>query len=560
MTQPTSADQVVEYLNRQSLCINRDALVEWKVRTERRLQNAWKNLNEPWRAAFRVRGPGAITNKNGYLDQDSNVFNHLVADALRELADDDDNPPRIDPSTCRNSLSPLGIWAGCQHDLHRCRELFRAAELARLGRQESTKARYATMNGFRSWAPDLKVYRSQDFRLFRPKPGYEFLNCRVRELPLRALFAMASKRMTSNGTDGLSFLGDRVLLNYSRPQDDWGYTPEYDESGLVLPDFDCYAWYAAILASRRATPGWSIVEASEQEVAQTGIFMERVRSGELQAENTIREVRAILDTLAYGLPNVFRLRLMKSEYGVDLSEVTLSHSEQLLEPNVSTLEDQFAPDHIERASLALGLNPDMVYTCLIGLVAPPSQLAIEERDLVVKEKGWLTQEAWDQLSTLSATGRGEKSESWQVRATLHRNLLSDLRSGKRGLVMQLFEQLLEIENDRDAVAAMRGVVKEAMCSAGTSLAGRPTKPEFPSAVRRDEYLLSQEDVMLTIAGALIDNGHPLTAIAGSELLLEVPSGSLDIPTVRALMESAFRMTPGFEPWAGPVEVSRVACW
>lgn len=186
---------------------------------------------------------------------------------------------------------------------------------------------------------------------------------------------------------------------------------------------------------------------------------------------------ALLECVPLGLPSVFLTRLLQLEYGFD----------DLTEPDVIRLQ----------AALTQG-------------VAGELELYLEDLifDLVTKRFGLNFNQG---LREFIDPDHPEHTGP---------SLRTALRQSKRHPVNRFLKETRTAYSSD--VAEPNQLIRRALFTyRDASLAGRVTARAASLAVRRQEVLLSEDEVMMSVAHALFAADHLLLGVAGSEFLLEV---------------------------------------
>lgn len=208
-----------------------------------------------------------------------------------------------------------------------------------------------------------------------------------------------------------------------------------------------------------------------------GEFLDLKKQDPQQYGKWLLLANALLETAPLGLSSDLLVNLLRGDYGWEFTEAEVQHYQRSLTESI----------------------------------APELTLFLEDatQDLVASRLGLTSQESWQKLvpehhpQTTGAAIRTALKES-------RRHPLSKLLEARRGT---------DLGHATPQSFASRSDWYKCR---GRSLGGRVTTWAASTAVRRQEVLLSVDDVMLSVAHELVAAGCQLLAVAGSEFILEVP--------------------------------------
>jgi hypothetical protein len=212
----------------------------------------------------------------------------------------------------------------------------------------------------------------------------------------------------------------------------------------------------------------------------------------------LRLTNALLETAPLGLPVEFRLRLLRNDHDLNrLDRNSLERLHGLLVKKVAWELEGFLEDAtFDVVATQLGLNANEGLRRLVNADHP------------------------------GVTGQTLRND---LRRRRHRKpVLSSLRS------------LAPEQPAAGSGPASRRSRAQLYRYRAATLGGRVTHRGASAAVRRREVLLGADEVMLAVAHDLTAAGHRLLGLAGSEFLLEVPSGRVDRQHVEEACEVAHK--------------------
>jgi hypothetical protein len=447
-------------------------------RAEREYRRASELLarDELVREGFRWdRGDAAVLrNRRGFPETTDHLKTWLrgAADRLVDAQNRPAHLPRRPDGTPPLNPEHWGVWAGCDRSLWAWRHLYRTAELMRLGQRKelTVSPRYETLPALRSWEPNLAVYRRFGVRVFEPRPGHVFLAGRVCDLRLRCVAAVAVHQ-------GYVARGQARLCNYLlRTRNPLDVVAE----GLFIAN-------EVRQARREQLPRQlphddkandEINERTDEFREQAeGRFLEMCKQRSEEFRRWTRLVQALLDVTPLGLSNALLTALLRHDYGLD----------ELAEPEVIRLIGLLAQE------VAYELGPF---------------LADRTEDVVGARLGMTSQEV---------LARFVDPDHLDTSGAAMRNALAG--QGRRPLQLEA----PTASTSSEETPRRADLYEHRTLTPG----GRPTSRAGQSAVRQQEVLLAADEVMLEVAFALIDDGHRLLGLAGSEFVVEAPEGQAE---------------------------------
>ena len=540
----TNSKAVLAHLRGVTLRVDPHAAADLKQKMQSRVESLWAALPETWNLLFDVRG-GAL-DARGNLVPIREKFGQKVVETLKEVVDEEGQSLTLKPTQIWKSLEGLGFWAAAEPSLAACRNLFRAAELARIARTTSIRPAYGTRDGFRSWEPNLTVYRSQPLRVLVPKPGYVFLRGKVRELKLRVMVAIMSDENFITYSDS-GTISD--ILDYRKSKPKLGYAATRVRGEMVaLPDDDAYD---LLVRHRTALPA---IHADWRKQARE-VFPESDSPGESSLppdpKATPLEFRALLETCSYGLPNAYRCRVLEHDHAVFVTEKRLRELDDTLDLLTPSYLDYRSDRWLLYVTKKLGGNSNEVEGLLAALMGQNQNESIN-REIWTQET--FTEEQWGELRALYRRDDTNPTKQFQIRQTLGQNGRKGLKSlGEPTIAIRLLEYLTRLSR-----VEIQETLKSKPGWSDHSLGGRSVQNATLTGLRRQVFRMSCEDVMLTIANNLLSKRFPLVALTEEEFLIEATEGTVDPLDVREAAEARAQELPFYT--AGPVEVERVEYW
>jgi hypothetical protein len=210
-------------------------------------------------------------------------------------------------------------------------------------------------------------------------------------------------------------------------------------------------------------------------------FFTLLKSDPEQYGDCLKRTNALLDTVLLGLPPNYLTSLIRNEYGLE------------------TLEEQ---------------DVKRLQQSLVHKVAHELQSFLEDAtaDVLASHLG---------LSANEELRRLVNAEDLDVTGPTLRNDLQKRRQRKP--VMRLLQSAAVQPGPERTSLGRQDVYKYR----GLTLGGQVTSRGALAAVRRQEVLLSAEEVMLAVEHELASSGYRPLGLAGNEFVLEVPAAEAD---------------------------------
>jgi hypothetical protein len=408
---------------------------------------------------FRRSGPTVDLLDSGQLRTDTRKLGPWLRAVLEELCDRN-NCPVAWTGPPPGNAERWGVWASGHRLLHAWRVLSRAGRFCRAG---LTAGRF-----FPSWdahsllpstAPDLAWLRSSPHRVCVPHEGHSFLVCRLQNLRVRCLARLCRVRW---------YAGNGRLTGYL-----------LTASGRHLEPFRCWLqaaagelYAAAEYAGAGSTePGAFEADGGRVRVAQQFLGMKQARPEEYR--RWLQITYALLETLPLGLPPEHLAVLLDVERGLSVGSADVRRYGQLL-------ADQVAYE-------LKGFLADDALDLFTGRLRVPLR---------------------DALETLAL---GEHVDT--VGAHVRRELLKGFHPGP------VWDMVAAAGLPADAQPDLG---QRLLRRRGLSLGGRLTDDAYCAQVRQQEYLLTIDETIKAAAHAVVSRGYRLAAVAGPELVLEIP--------------------------------------
>jgi hypothetical protein len=387
---------------------------------------------------------------------------HWLGEKDNRLFDVQHEPAAIPRPKGHPSLNPemWGVWAGCDPHLSAWREVCRMAEMGRIiGATGDIHPRYATLPSLRSEEPNLAVYRSLGVPIFVPTDGYAFVVGRLIDLRMRCLAAVCLKR-------GYSSIGIARLYNYLLCEPNPLVVAAAElrlKASLQLSS----ELYLSNLKKHGYDP-----EAVDQETVEKFLELKPRTAG-----HWLRLTEALISIAPLGLPEALAKWLLKNDYGLDLTE-----------------------RQVQRLQAAIAESVAFE----ISAVREDATFEILTRNL-----------------DLTANEAQRKFGSFGDPESIGPNILRDIkRKPTRSPVTGQIKRSSQTQAGFRSSSPLRK--KDFVETRGASLGGRVTTKTTSVAARRQEFLVSVDDVMLSVAHALVASGYRLVGIAGDEFVVEIP--------------------------------------
>jgi hypothetical protein len=411
--------------------------------------------------------------------------NLLGKDRVRSLPCVDDGKPTV-------NLEHWGHWAACDRSLWHCRDLFRMAELLRcFNADRPIRSRVESLPLLRSYEPNLSVYRQFKIPVFHPRPGRIFACGRVVDLRYRANSAICVRH--GFAVPRREF--EVMLPILFQPADSGGRPDQRVEHDVdleqsVIPAIARELYIAFRTQEERA----GVASAAERDERRRISLDWLCASSDADSRfcdefDAFREdntppydewrhlADALLNSVPLGMSDELLRKYLEFEYGIDqwdlaqVQQLRKHLCERIAYGYTLFLEDQTIPD------------------CAPSLNIPVAE-AIE---------------------------RFVNPEYPETSGDALRNRTRGRRRGRFSAAASS-----DTERNESTNYHANSVVRRLNLDArGRSLGGRPTIRADSQTYRRQEMLMTADDVMMEIGFGLVTAGHHLLGIAGNEFVVEL---------------------------------------
>jgi hypothetical protein len=444
------------------------------------------------RGCFKWNHREVAQTKNSYPDVRPDRLAGWLREAYHGLCDDQNEPPDIPrEANGQPSLNPehWDFWAACDESLWAWRQLYRTLEVARIaGTEEVIRPVYDLVPRLRSKAPNLAVYRSLGVPVFRPREGHVLLAGKLLQLRARCLTAVCIEngyvaRMAARlyqyvlrQVDPLEVVASELYAGSAKAalaEQEVGAN-DLAADGTDAEDQTATGVEGADGAARATAGAGERSRRFSHEVVRLG-FLALRESDPREYTRWLSLAEALLDTVLLGLPDSFLTTLLRNEYGCqDLNERDVRRLRQILVNDVAYELAPFLEDitsEVVAARLGLTVNEEL------RQFLNPDHPAV--------------------------TGPTLRNALKRHRRPITRLLRSaQAQSGSR-----------ERPRTRAEWYQYRALTP----------GGRVTARAASAAVRRQQVLMAEEEVMLAVAHDLAAAGYPLLGLAGSEFVVEMPT-------------------------------------
>ena len=482
----------------------------------------------------------SVLKGNGHLKPHCVALAARVNGVLDDNRDDDDERLTVVGSELRN-LDGLGFVAATDFGLFRMRELERAAEAVRTGRAARTRGvltpQYTLEGGLRSFGPNLDTYRAQPVRMFRARPGHQFVAGRV---PALGLGVLSKLRWPEDPVDDRGEPSDGPWNLFGEP---------------ALCGLDPYAVLAAAYHLKREG---AVTRDELTASAPDSDLLARIKSlagsGHECAGQPATEVRAAVETLLLGLDDSARKRVIEHEFGITVTIRCLRELDDAVAQVLGFHGAFDLDDRLERAAKLFGVDFEAFHACLWRLSRGGTEGGYEA--LLRPPSGRVpSRKEWDELRRLTRLTEAPPDDLRHVLRTAGRQLMLDIKGEpvSPGSALRVLELLSGGTSHRG-----RPWLRVGLRAPGESSGGQTVGPAYPTGLRRAQYLQGRYDVMLAIADGLRTGGYPLAALTRNEFLLEVHERAFDLDAIQDMVAAAVKNLLG--PVGGRVEVGAVKEW
>jgi hypothetical protein len=481
------------------------------------------------RDCFEWEDRGVARSEGGYPVTRKVQLDGWLRKVFRGLYDMQNRPPEI-PRTAdgRPPLNPehWGFWAGCDEGLWAWRQVFRMREAARIvGPNPVVRPRYETAPWFRSMEPNLAVYRSLGVPVFRPREGHVFI---AGELPLLRAFCFTTvcvrrgyvswsrarlQNYVLQEKDPLAVAASELYTKAAAPVPRGRDGADGDEADANDPGPAHQAITAPHPVNDVDAPDAEDPE-TEFVLADEDALFVLLESDPEQYSDWLKRTSALLDTVLLGLPSNLLTALLRNEYCL----------ETLREQDVRRLQLALVRVAYELESFLEDATADVVASRL-GLSAN------EELPQFMN---------MEHLEVTGSTLRNDLQKRRRRKPVMRRLQSAAARPGPEGTSL-----------GRQDLYQYRGL----------TLGGRVTSRAASAAVRRQEVLLTAEEVMLAAAHDLVASGYRLLGLAGSEFVLEAPATKASrhqLEKVSQVVQVASRRI--LVDWDVPIRLEVVERW
>ena len=184
-------------VNQKGFSLDQPRLAELLVLAEREYQDVSAVLaqNPEAQPCFKWDEKIVRLTKKRYPEVDSKKLCEWLNSTLHKLCDVQNQGAAVPRNANGHPVvnpEHWGIWPGCDRTLWAWRQVFRMAEVARIGNEgENVCPRYEILPALRSFGPNLTVYRQIGKPVFRPRDGHVFVVGKLFELRARSAVAVS---------------------------------------------------------------------------------------------------------------------------------------------------------------------------------------------------------------------------------------------------------------------------------------------------------------------------------------------------------------------------------